>query len=96
MSKLVSGASLCTFRLAMAATGEYTAYHGGTLMDGLSAVVTTVNRVNGIYEREVSVRMVLVANNDKIIYTNSSTDPYSNTNASALLTSTSSVGVMAC
>ncbi|HWT14793.1 MAG TPA: zinc-dependent metalloprotease family protein, partial [Patescibacteria group bacterium] len=86
MSKLSSGASLRTFRLAMAATGEYTAYHGGTVMDGLSAVVTTMNRVNGIYEREVSVRMVLVANNDQIIYTNAASDPYSNTAPSTLLT----------
>ncbi len=79
-SELVSsGATLRTYRLAMAATGEYTAFHGGTVPDALAAIVTTVNRLNGVYEREVSVRMVLVANNDKIIYTNAATDPYDNT-----------------
>ena len=77
--QLASGDTLRTYRLAMAATGEYTAFHGGTVLDGLSAIVTTMNRVNGIYERDVSIRMVLVANTDLIIYTNSSTDPYSNT-----------------
>jgi hypothetical protein len=77
--QLGSGATLRTYRLAMAATGEYTQYHGGTVLDGLSAIVTTMNRVNGIYEREVSLRMVLVADNDLIVYTNPATDPYANT-----------------
>jgi len=78
-TKLSSGATLRTYRLAIAATGEYTGFHGGTVIDGLSAIVTTMNRVNGIYEREVSVRMVLVGNNDQIIYTDAATDPYANT-----------------
>lgn len=79
--KISSGANLRTYRLAVAATGEYTAVLGGTVLDGLSGIVTTMNRVNGIYEREVSVRMILVANNDLIIYTNAGTDPYANTSS---------------
>jgi hypothetical protein len=78
-AKVASGGTLRTYRLALAATGEYTLFHGGTVLDGLSAVITTMNRVDGIYEREVSVRMVLVANNDLLIYTNAATDPYANT-----------------
>jgi len=77
----LQGEQLRTYRLAMAATGEYTTFHGGTVIDGLSAIVTTMNRVNGIYERELSVRMVLVANNDLLIYTNAGTDPYTNTSS---------------
>lgn len=79
VAKVSSGATLRTYRLAVAATGEFTAFHGGRVIDGLAAIVTTMNRVNGIYEREVSVRMVLVANNDAIIYTNAASDPYANT-----------------
>ena len=80
-----SGPQLRTYRLANAATLEYTNFHGGTVALGLAAVVTSVNRVNGVYEREAAVRMVLVANNNLIIYTTASGDPYSNTNGSAML-----------
>ena len=78
-AKLSSGANLRTYRLAMAATGEYTQFHGGAVVDALAAIVTTMNRVNGLYEREVSVRMVLVASNDLIVFTDPSSDPYANT-----------------
>lgn len=44
-----------------------------------------MNRVNGVYERDFSVRMNIVANNHLLIYTNPATDPYSNGNASAML-----------
>lgn len=80
-----TGPQLRTYRVAVAATGEYTAFFGGTVPQGLAAVVTSVNRVNGVYEKEVAVRMVLVANNDTIIFTNASTDPYTNNNGSTML-----------
>jgi hypothetical protein len=80
-----SGTNLRTYRLALATTGEYTSFHGGTVQSGMSAVVTAMNRVNGVYERDVAVRMILVANNDLIIYTNASTDPYTNNNGSTML-----------
>lgn len=81
-----SGSQLTTYRLALAATGEYTAFHGGTIGGALSAMTTTMNRVNFIYQRDLSIRMVLVGNNSSIIYTDAATDPYSNNNAGALLT----------
>jgi hypothetical protein len=80
-----SGTELRTYRIAVAATGEYTAHFGGTVALGLAAVVVSMNRVNGVYERELSIRMVLVANNNLIIYTNASTDPYTNDNGSTML-----------
>ncbi len=83
--EILAPVSLRTYRLACATTGEYTAFHGGTKPLGLAAVVTAMNRVNGIYEKEVAVRMVLIANNDTLIYTNASTDPYTNNNGSTML-----------
>jgi hypothetical protein len=79
------GPQLRTYRLAVATTGEYTQFHGGTKAGGMAAIVTAINRVNGIYERDAAVRLILVANNDLIVYTNSAADPYSNSNGSTML-----------
>lgn len=85
-NKVQSGGMLRTFRLAVACTGEYAAYFGGTVPNALAAIVTAVNRVDGVYETELAVRLVLVANNNLIVYTSSATDPYSNNNGSTMLT----------
>lgn len=80
------GTQLRTYRLALAGTGEYTATKGGTVSGGLAGMVTSMNRVNGVYETEVSIRMVLIANNNLLVYTNSATDPYTNGNGVTMLT----------
>ncbi len=73
------------YRLALAATGEYTQFHGGTKTSALSAMVTAINRVNQIYGRDIAVQFILVAGNDRIIYTDGATDPYTNSNGVAML-----------
>ncbi|WP_298517178.1 reprolysin-like metallopeptidase [uncultured Kordia sp.] len=70
--------TLRTYRLAVSTTGEYTAFHGGTKAGALAAINTTMTRVNGVFENDFNVTMVVIANNDDVIYTNASTDPYSN------------------
>jgi len=80
-----SGTQLRTYRLAVAATGEYTAFFGGTVPLAMGGIVAAVNRVVGIYEVEVAVRMQLVANNNLIVYTNAATDPYTDSDGSAML-----------
>jgi hypothetical protein len=64
----VSGPTLRTYRIAIATTGEYTSFHGGAT-NAASAIATTLNRINGVYEKEVAIRLVLVANNNLLIYT---------------------------
>jgi hypothetical protein len=81
----LSGGTLRTYRLACAATAEYTQYFGGTVPAGLAAIVTAINRVSGVYEMELGIRLVLVGQNDRLIYTSTASQPYSNGNASALL-----------
>jgi len=81
-----TGEQLRTYRLACAATGEYTAFFGGTVILGQAAIVVAINRVNGVYEKDLSVRMTLIANNNTLVFTNSGTDPYTNSNGVTMLT----------
>lgn len=75
---------LRTFRLALACTGEYAQFHGGTVANVIAAMNVTMTRVNGVFERDLSLTMVMV-NNNSIIYLNGVTDPYSNNNGGAML-----------
>ena len=89
---VVSGTNLRTYRLALAATAEYTNVFrqsgdsdAQARVRALAQMVLIMNRVNGVYEREVSIRMVLSAAEDSIIYTDIAGDPYTNENGSAML-----------
>lgn len=85
--------TLRTFRLAVSTTGEYTAYFGGTKAQALAAINATMTRVNGVFEKDFAVRMVLIANTDLVIYTNASTDPYTTSyNSQVQSTLTSVIG----
>ena len=82
------GTQLFTYRLALACTGEYAVAVAGanpTVPAVAAAMLTAVNRVTGVYETETSIRMVLVANNNNLIYLDGATDPYSNNNGGAML-----------
>lgn len=65
-----------TLRLALACTGEYTAYFGG-VTQALAAMNATLTRVNGIFNRDLALHLNLIANNTVLLYTNPATDPYS-------------------
>lgn len=75
----VNGSVRHIYRLAMSCTGEYAINVAGTnpsKAQVLSKIVTTVDRVNGFYERELSVHMNLIANTDDVIYVDPTADPY--------------------
>lgn len=63
-----------TMRLAMSVTAEYTAYFGG-VTQALTAINATLTRVNGVFEKDFSLRLIL-QNYPALIYTNAATDPY--------------------
>jgi hypothetical protein len=82
------------FRLAMASTIEYSKFHinkaglnDGTLAQKKGAVLAAMNvtmtRVNGIYEKDLSMRMTIIGANDKIIFIDS--DNFTNDNSNKLI-----------
>lgn len=88
---------LRTFRLALACTGEYANFHlnrrnipsnatdevkKAAILDAMNIAMT---RINGIFERDVALTMIIVDNNDELIFLNPSTDPYTNNNGSVML-----------
>lgn len=73
------------YRLALACTGEYAEFHGGTKPLVLAAMVTSMHRVNGVYENEFSVTMEIIEKNDTLIFFDSKTDPYDNNDGGSML-----------
>ncbi|MFM2368369.1 MAG: hypothetical protein RL619_669, partial [Bacteroidota bacterium] len=72
-----------TLRLALSCTAEYTTYHGGTVAGALAAMNATMTRVNGIFNKDLAVKLNIIANDNLLIYTNAATDPYSPSNLGA-------------
>jgi subtilisin-like proprotein convertase family protein len=82
---LLGDCNLRVYRLALACTGEYALFHGGTVADVMAEYNVAMTRVNGVYERDATVHMELVENTDLLIFLNPATDPYTNTNGGAML-----------
>ena len=79
------GSTLRTFRIAIATTSEYSSqYGGGDVGQTIASINVWLNAANAIYERELSVRMILVGNNSQVVYT-SEPDPFSNGDPSTML-----------
>lgn len=88
---------LRTFRLALACTGEYAQFHlneqgvdpsatdAVKKMAVLAAMNDSMTRVNGVFERDLALTMVIVSNNTDIIFLDGSSDPYTNNDGFAML-----------
>ncbi|WP_299677512.1 reprolysin-like metallopeptidase [uncultured Tenacibaculum sp.] len=96
--KIINDGTLRTYRLALTCTGEYSQFHineqglnSGTEAQQraavLSAMNTTITRVNGIYERDLSVHMniVLVGGANPLINLDAATDNLDNDNSVVLI-----------
>ena len=75
---------LRTYRLAQSCTAEYGNIFAGTGTDAekkaniQAQMAITMTRVNGVYENDLSITMIFVANNDAVIYFgDTTTDPWS-------------------
>ncbi|MES2566186.1 MAG: zinc-dependent metalloprotease family protein [Bacteroidota bacterium] len=77
----INDQKLRVFRLAQSCTAEYGNIFAGTSNQKANIqaqMAITMNRVNGVYERDLAIHMNFVANNDLIIYYGSTaTDPWS-------------------
>ena len=93
---VTSGTQLRTYRLALACTNEYAVAVGGnTIAGALAAEVLIMNRVNGVYERDLAIHYNIIANNNLITYAGDNTscggpctaanDPYTNNDGGAML-----------
>lgn len=90
----INDETLRVYRFAVGATGEYSEFHiqrainSGIINNNatddqkkdvvLSAIATTIDRVNAIYERDFSISLELVPNEKDVIFLDPNTDPYDN------------------
>lgn len=88
---------LRTFRLALACTGEYAQFHltrqniptnaaiGIKKAVVLSAMNTSITRVNAVFEKDLSVRLKIIDNNEEIIFLDANTDNLTNSDEGVLI-----------
>ena len=96
-AKILTDGNIRTYRLALVCSGGYAQFHlnnqgiSETASDVdkrtaiLSAMNTSITRVNGIFERDLGVTMVLVENNDTLIFLDEATDNITDGDAGAMI-----------
>ena len=70
------GQELLTYRLAVSSSSTYTQWAGGTVADAISEINIAVSQINTVLERDASIHLALVANNDLLVFLPSQTDPF--------------------
>jgi len=76
-----SSSELLTFRLALSCVAEYSNYFGATNSSQVGLVLAafnaTMTRVNGVFEKDFTIHMNIIANTTNVIYYAAASDPYS-------------------
>ena len=76
--KTINGYQLRTYRLALACDHQYaqaaTGLASPSVAQTFSKMTTSMNRINGVYEREFSINMVFVTNETSLIFNVAATD----------------------
>jgi hypothetical protein len=99
-AQISAGGNLRVFRIAIATTGEWTRNAGNyaanpnpatVRVNALGVIVTAINRINGIYLRELACTFQIVNPNinnsaTNLIFDDPATDPYDNTDNTNQLT----------
>lgn len=79
--KAAENTELKTFRLAITATEDFTTETEGTVEGVLSNIINNVTSLNVIYERDLAIRFLLHAKNDRLIFTDTTPSPFSDSRA---------------
>ncbi|MBN8596162.1 MAG: hypothetical protein J0L78_00660 [Planctomycetes bacterium] len=88
----VTGDKLRTYRVAVSMDPRMCVnICGGTVAGGLSGVTTAVNALNVIWEKEFAIRLILIANNDLVIFTNTAANPFDTSSNNEMMASNGSV-----
>lgn len=77
--------NLRVYRIAMAATGEFTQFFLSRGLNPNLAINTILTRVNVIYNRDLAIDLELVADNSLLVFSNPNRDPYPINSDSSLL-----------
>lgn len=88
---LNNGATLRTYRMAVATTGEFFVSQGNTTASVLARVNNYINLLNEIYENEVSAHFNLIGNNTALLFNNAATDGLDPTNGNTQVNSSQTV-----
>ncbi len=84
--QLLPSYPLRIYRLGVSTTGEWSVFKGGGTLEGtISAIMTVVNQLNGVMERDMTLRLVLVDGLDDAIFLDGNDDPYANGDPGDLL-----------
>ncbi|MEZ4985844.1 MAG: hypothetical protein R2795_12560 [Saprospiraceae bacterium] len=75
---------LRSYRLALACTGEYSSFHGGTTSGAASAMTTTLNRINGIFEEDC-YKVITCGEITILNLSDGASDPYTNGNFNLMM-----------
>ena len=84
IASLATGPTRFNMRIAIAATAEWTAAAGGTASAAPAKIVSNLNYANAVYNRDLNVGFTLVSSTN-LIYTDPATDPYTNSDTTAML-----------
>lgn len=68
--------TLRKYRVAISTQGEYSQHFGGDKTAILNSIVTALNFITAIQERDWAVRLELIPNDDTLFYYDPATDPF--------------------
>lgn len=69
-----------TYRFALSTTGEFANLYNNNFNTVLDKLVTSTEYLNVVTERDLDARLLLVANNDLLIFLDAANDPFMNSN----------------